>query len=75
VLIAKAQFHSMFGLVNEGDAYPADAPVVRAFPSMFCSPDDYAALKTRKTVTFGPGSVEQASAAPGEKRHTRRPAK
>lgn len=75
MLIAKVQFHSMFGLVNEGDSYQDDAPVARAFPSMFCNPDEYAEMKTRKTITFGPGGVEQASAAPGEKRAARRPGK
>ncbi len=67
--IAKVQFFSAFGRVDKGKAYQADAPVVKAFPGNFVTPDEWAELEEHKTVTFGPG-VEQATAAPGEKRTT-----
>jgi hypothetical protein len=74
MMIARVQFHSMFGRTDEGAAYPADAPVVQAFPGNFVTADEYAALKAARRPTFGPGA-EQATASPGEKRQTRRPGK
>jgi len=74
--IAKAQFHSRFGRIDEGEALPDDHPVVREFPGNFISPDEWAEVKAKQKPSFGPGpQVEQATAAPGEKRQTRRPAK
>lgn len=77
-MIAACQFHHADGRVDKGAAYPADDPVVQAFPVAFVTPDEWAASQYRQRVTFGPGEsqpVEQATAGPGEKRQTRRPVK
>lgn len=74
-VIAKCQFRYHSGRVQEGESYPEDAPVVKEFPQNFLTPDEWAEQKAKKRVMFGPGPVEQATAAPGEKRQTRRPAK
>lgn len=48
--------------VEEGDAWDADDPIVKAHPELFSD--------TPVTVhsSFGKRTVEQATAAPGEKR-------
>lgn len=71
--IAKATFRTGRSIVREGDAYPDDHPMVAEFPGNFCTPDEWAEQRQRRQPSFGP--VEQATKAPGEKRHTRRPAK
>jgi hypothetical protein len=74
-LIATCQFHHAGGRVDKGESYPDDDPVVKAFPDCFITPDEWAASQARQRITFGPGTVEQATAGPGEKRPTRRPGK
>ncbi len=53
--------------VHEGTFWPADDPVVKAYPSLFTN-DLWPGL----SFTRAPRPVEQATAAPGEKRTTRR---
>lgn len=44
-------------LITEGDSHDADSPIVKAYPWAFGTPEDI---------------VEAATAAPGEKRRTKR---
>ena len=60
---ARESFYGAFGEVHAGDLFWSDDPVVKATPTMFGPP----------TVRETPGraskpAVEQATAAPGEKR-------
>jgi len=60
---ARESFYGAFGEVHAGDLFWADDPVVKAAPSLFGPP----------TIRETPGRasspvVEQATAAPGEKR-------
>jgi len=63
--------HGGFVTPKPGDRYASDDPLVIEYPWLFVDqdvPDD----ETTESVQVG-GSVEQATAAPGEKRTTRRP--
>ena len=57
--------------VEEGKAYWADHPVVEAHPSSF-SPDPIVILPRDWEPASREAPVEQATAAPGEKRAARR---
>jgi hypothetical protein len=57
--------------LNRGEAWDADDPVVRSHPDWFTS--DASEFARRSDAPYGePAAVEQATAAPGEKRATRR---
>lgn len=62
-------------MIREGTSYPDDHPVVKARPELFESADDYLARNRRPTNTADLRPVERATAAPGEKRATKRPKK
>jgi len=69
---AKGYFREMPAItVREGDLWDADDPVVAAHPDWFQTLDGKA-LKTAKPAARAEPPVEQATAAPGEKRTTRR---
>lgn len=57
--------------VRKGTHWPADDPIVLAQPSLFSSDARYGLEYTRVPDGFD-APVEQATAAPGEKRNTRR---
>jgi hypothetical protein len=58
--------------VWKGSHWPADDPIVKAYPDRF-SPDPRFGLQyTREPEGWDAPPVEQATAAPGEKRTTRR---
>lgn len=56
--------------VRLGSHWPADDPVVLAQPSLFSTDPAYGL--NRSAPAPAPAPVEQATAAPGEKRTTRR---
>ncbi|HWH31202.1 MAG TPA: hypothetical protein VNU01_00880 [Egibacteraceae bacterium] len=72
--------------LKAGDQFPDDDPIVKARPELFESPESYVARtrKPRTTAELGSRSmsarkmiaeqaeVEQATAAPGEKRDVKR---
>ena len=63
-------------MLNEGELWAADDPFVLARPELFT--DDLESVTRRsvkpaKAATPVEAPVEQATAAPGEKRQTRRP--
>jgi hypothetical protein len=60
--------------VDRGTSYPDDHPIVKTYPGMFVTPDEWAAAHQVAEPTRGAKEppVEQATAAPGEKRPTRR---
>lgn len=54
-----------------GQHWPADDPIVKAFPDLFSDDPRYG---LHFTVAPDDAPAEQATAAPGEKRSTKRPA-
>ena len=58
-------------LVRKGTHWPADDPIVRQHPDLFSADARYGMQYTRQPAGFN-APVEQATAAPGEKRQTRR---
>ena len=56
-------------LIRKGEPWPADSPVVRFKPALFTTEADRPA-----PTSIGPDGtpVEQATAAPGERRNARR---
>jgi hypothetical protein len=60
--------HSVFG----GQHWPADDPVVKANPAMFAPDARYGMSYSTPPPEMAEPPVEQATAAPGEKRNTRR---
>lgn len=59
--------------VDGGQHWPADDPVVKAAPEGLFDPDPRTGVKYSVLPAEPPGApVEQATAAPGEKRNTRR---
>lgn len=59
--------------VHQGTFWPADDPIVQAYPTLFDTdlvPSLSYSVEPRRGATQ---PVEQATAAPGEKRTTRRP--
>jgi hypothetical protein len=56
---------------HPGSHWPADDPYVRAHPGQFSDDPRYHLSFTESRPTYF-GDVEQASAAPGERRSTRR---
>lgn len=61
--------------VQKGSHWPADDPIVRAQPSIFSTDARYGLVYTREPAGYDAPPVEQATAAPGELRNTRRPGK
>jgi hypothetical protein len=59
-------------LVRKGDHWPADDPVVRTNPQLFSRDPRYGMRYTVEPTGYDDPPVEQATAAPGEKRNTRR---
>ncbi|HEY9418388.1 MAG TPA: hypothetical protein VIQ30_26800 [Pseudonocardia sp.] len=60
--------------VQKGTHWPADDPIVAAQPSIFSTDPRYGLAFTREPAGYG-DPVEQATAAPGERRAMRRPSR
>jgi hypothetical protein len=58
--------------INRGEAWDADDPVVLSHPDWFTS--DPSQFARTSSASYGEPAVEQATAAPGEKRTVRRAA-
>lgn len=58
--------------VRKGSHWPADDPIVLSQPSLFSDDPRYGMNYSVKPAGFDEPPVEQATAAPGEKRNTRR---
>lgn len=58
--------------VWKGSHWPADDPIVKAFPTHFTADPRYGLQFTKQPSGWEDPPVEQATAAPGEKRQTRR---
>ena len=58
-LVCKASFHCPDGFIATGDIYEADHKIVKKYPDRF---------KELTVHRVGRSTVEQATAAPGEKR-------
>lgn len=61
-------------MVRHGSHWPAEDPVVKAYPSLFSDDPRYGLSATDNSVfeESGASEVEQATAAPGERRQVRR---
>jgi hypothetical protein len=57
---------------NPAIAYAEDHPMVRAYPWAFAPPEEVAARRAAAADVIA-APIEQATAAPGERRGTRRP--
>jgi hypothetical protein len=56
--------------VRRGEAWADDDPIVLAHPGMFTSePENEQLLRSSQDAITRPAPVEQATAAPGERRH------
>ncbi len=62
----------VWSVVPKGSHWPADDPVVTAHPDLF-SPDPRWGMSYSVEPDGYDAPVEQATAAPGERRQTRRP--
>jgi hypothetical protein len=76
VVYAKATVHAgapggTAGLVQKGSHWPADDPVVKANPDLFTADARYGLHFSVEPSGYD-APVEQATAAPGEKRAVRR---
>lgn len=60
------------GVVRKGSHWPADDPIVRAHPDMFSADPRYGLNFSTAPDGWDDPPVETATAAPGEKRQTRR---
>jgi hypothetical protein len=58
--------------VRKGEHWPADDPIVRAMPSLFSADPRYGLQYSTEPDGYDEPPVEQATAAPGERRSTRR---
>lgn len=58
-------------LVQKGSHWPADDPIVRDNPQLFSEDPRWGMVYTRPPEGYD-APIEQATAAPGEKRNTRR---
>jgi hypothetical protein len=61
--------------LSAGEAWYADDPVVAARPGLFSDQPPFVRRVSGGLVVTQRAEVEQATASPGEKRSTRRPAK
>lgn len=66
--------HMPADLVRDADLWPADHEVVAAHPDWFETLDGKPLKPAARQAARAAAPVEQATAAPGEKRATRRPA-
>lgn len=60
-------------VVRKGEHWPADDPVVQANPDLFTDDPRYGLSFSTPPPEMAEAPVEQATAAPGERRNTRRP--
>ncbi len=60
------------GVVRKGSHWPADDPVVKAHPDLFSSDPRFGLNYTVQPEGWEDPPAETATAAPGEKRQTRR---
>lgn len=58
--------------VWKGSHWPADDPVVQQYPDQFSRDPRFGLQYTREPAGWDDAPIEQATAAPGEKRQTRR---
>jgi hypothetical protein len=58
--------------VGKGEHWPADDPVVRAMPSLFSTDPRWGLKYSSEPAGWDDPPVEQATAAPGERRNVRR---
>lgn len=58
--------------VWKGSHWPADDPVVQRYPDRFSRDPRYGMQYTRQPAGYDEPPVEQATAAPGERRNVRR---
>lgn len=71
--VVRAKYSAHVGeslYVNEGELWDADDPLVKERPDMFT--DDLSGVTRTSVPPKREAPVEQATAAPGEKRQTRR---
>lgn len=61
-------------MVRKGTHWPAQDPVVQRYPDRFSDDPRWGMQYTREPTGYDEPPVEQATAAPGEKRNTRRSA-
>jgi hypothetical protein len=61
-----------FGVVRHGSHWPADDPVVKANPDLFSADPRYGLAYSNEPDGYRDPVVETATAAPGERRSTRR---
>jgi hypothetical protein len=59
-------------LVHKGEHWPADDPAVKASPSLFSADPRYGLRYSAEPPGYNDPPVEQATAAPGERRNVRR---
>jgi hypothetical protein len=59
-------------LVHKGEHWPADDPAVKASPSLFSTDPRYGLQYSAEPPGYNDPPVEQATAAPGERRSVRR---
>ena len=58
--------------VRKGEHWPAGDPVVRAAPTLFSTDPRYGMRYSAEPSGYNDPPVEQATAAPGERRNVRR---
>jgi hypothetical protein len=58
--------------VRKGTHWAAEDPFVRSHPELFSQDPRYGMEYTQEPAGYGDPPVEQATAAPGERRNTRR---
>jgi hypothetical protein len=59
-------------IVRKGSHWPADDPLVRKYPANFSTDPRYGLQYTQEPSGWDDPPVEQATAAPGERRNVRR---
>lgn len=57
-----------FGMIPKGSHWPADDPIVKAHPDVFSEDPRWGMLYSTEPAGYD-APVEQATAAPGERRH------
>jgi len=72
VFAKQTGYLSQFVFVRKGDAWDADDPVVKRFPNAFSpDPEEYVHRSVKPEPRKKEQVIEQATAAPGEKRRGR----
>jgi len=59
-------------MVRKGSHWPVDDPVVRLMPSLFSTDSRWGLQYSSEPAGYNDAPVEQATAAPGERRNVRR---